>query len=208
MLSPIKKREDIISLMRNEKGTSLKTPRARFPLADRRNVPIVPKQAEFTPLLQSVTKKNFERSRKRKSGPETPAFLRNGNDENRSPALPAADASAMYGSDFGSSVLGNSGSTPIPQVASSSAQSTPLAALPKRDATGVVNDQGNLMTLREQENVRLFYVLGLRTFSDTCLDHRQGRERKFRAEAQNPFSRRGVEKVRARVERNRVKREY
>ena len=153
VLSPIKKKDDIIALMRNERGTSLRTPRARLPLADRRNLPAVSRQVEFTPLLQSVTKKNFERKGKRNSGPETPAFLKNGSQENQSPALPTADASALYGSDFGSSVLGNNGSTPIPQVISSSAQSTPLAALPKRDATGVINEQGQLMTLREQENV-------------------------------------------------------
>ncbi|KAG8529096.1 uncharacterized protein KY384_005731 [Bacidia gigantensis] len=153
MLSPIKKREDIVALMRNERGASLKTPRARMPLADRRNLPAVPKPAEFTPLLQSVTKRNFERNGKRKSGPETPAFLKAGYQNKGSPALPGAEASALYGSELGSSVLVDNGSTPIPQITSSSAQSTPLAALPKRDATGVLPDQGNLMTLREQETI-------------------------------------------------------
>ena len=153
MLSPIKKRDDIIALMRNEKGTTLKTPRARAPLADRRNMPAARKSSEFTPLLQSVTKRNIERNGKKNGVPETPAFLKAGYRGNDSPALPGGDVSAVYGSDFGSSVLGDNGSTPVPQVASSSAQSTPLAVLPKRDATSVLNDQGNLMTLREQENV-------------------------------------------------------
>ena len=153
ILSPIKKSEDIVSLMRNERGTTLKTPRARAPLADRRNLPAARKSSEFTPLLQSVTKKNFERHGKGNGIPETPAFLKAGYRGNESPALPGGDPSAVYGSDFGSSVLGENGSTPMPQVSSSSAQSTPLATLPKRDAMGVLNDQGNLMTLREQENV-------------------------------------------------------
>lgn len=160
VLSPIKRSEDIIALMRNEKGASLKTPRAtRLPLTDRRNLPAGSRQAEFTPLLQSVTKKNFERNNKRKSGPETPAFLRPGGKENLSPSLPNAESSALYGSDFGSSVLGDHGSTPLPQIASSSTQATPLAALPKRDATGILNDQGQLMTLREQENVSYMSAL-------------------------------------------------
>ena len=153
MISPLKK-DNIANLLRNERGVSLKTPRARPPLADRRNLPAVPKPAEFTPLLQSVTKRNFERNGKRKSGPETPAFLRPSYQGKDSPALPGAEASGLYGSDFGSSVLVDNGSTPMPQISSSSAQSTPLATLPKRDATGVLNDQGNLMTLREQETVR------------------------------------------------------
>lgn len=162
LLPPTNKKENIISLMRNGHSNHLlKTPRvgARFPLADRRNVPVMPKQAEFTPLLQSVHKKNIDRGGKRKSGPETPAHLRNGYVDDKSPALPSVDQSAMYSSDFGSSVMrGDNGSTPIPQVVSSSAQSTPLAVLPKRDATGVLNEQGNLMTLREQEHVRKAYL--------------------------------------------------
>ena len=153
VLSPIKRSEDIVSLMRNERGISLKTPRARPPLADRRNLPAARKSSEFTPLLQSVTKRNFERTGKSNGVPETPAFLKAGYRGNESPALPGGDTSAVYGSEFGSSVLGENGNTPMPQVASSSAQSTPLAVLPKRDTTGVLNDQGNLMTLREQENV-------------------------------------------------------
>ena len=157
LLPSANKKENIINLMRNGHGNAvLKTPRvgSRFPLANRQNVPAPPKQAEFTPLLQSVHKKNLERGGKRKSGPDTPAHLRNDYVGSKSPALPAMDASMMYSSDFGSSVMrGENGSTPIPQVVSSSAQSTPLAALPKRDATGVLNEQGNLMTLREQEHV-------------------------------------------------------
>ena len=153
LLSPIKKRDDIISLMRSERGMSLKTPRPGAALAGRRNPPAVSKAGEFTPLLQSITKRNLEKARKT-GAPETPAFLKASYQGGNSPALPG-EASAVYGSDFGSSVIGDHGSTPIPQVASSSAQSTPLAVLPKRDATGVLTDQGNLMTLREQENVGL-----------------------------------------------------
>ena len=152
-LSPLKGKNDLASHMRNGRGVSLKTPRARIPFTDRRNLPAAPGRGEFTPLLQSVAKKNLERSSKINGAPETPAFLKASYKGGNSPALPGAEVSGVYGSDFGSSVLGDSDGTPVPQIASSSAQSTPLAVLPKRDTTGVLNDQGNVMTLREQENV-------------------------------------------------------
>ncbi|KAL2057771.1 hypothetical protein ABVK25_002155 [Lepraria finkii] len=153
LLSPLKRKDDLVSQMRNGRGVSLKTPRARVPFSDRRNLPGVPGRGEFTPLLQSVARKNLERNGKLSGGPETPAFLKASYQGGNTPALPGAEASAIYGSDFDSSVLVDGEGTPMPQVASSSSQSTPLAVLPKRDATGVLMDQGNLMTLREQENI-------------------------------------------------------
>lgn len=153
LLSPLKRKEDIVSQLRNGRDIGLKTPRARVPLADRRNLP---GRTEFTPLLQSVARKRLERTGKLGGAPETPAFLKASYQGSDSPALPVGDVSGVYGSDLGSSVLGDGGGdgTPMPQVASSSAQSTPLAVLPKRDAAGGLTDQGNMMTLREQENVR------------------------------------------------------
>lgn len=93
------------------------------------------------------------RKGKLSGAPQTPAFLKAGYQETNSPALPTAEISGLYGDDTGSSVGVDGDGTPVPQVASSSAQSTPLAVLPKRDAGGVLADQGNMMTLREQENV-------------------------------------------------------
>ena len=154
LLSPLKRKDDLATQMRNGRGLSLKTPRARVPFADRRNLPTVPNRGEFTPLLQSVARKNLERNGKLAAAPETPAFLKASYKGGNSPALPDGEASAVYASDFGSSVLAENDGTPVPQVVSSSAQSTPLATLPKRDAAGVLTDQGNVMTLREQENVR------------------------------------------------------
>lgn len=154
LLSPLKRKDDMVSQMRNGRGINLKTPRARVPLADRRNLP---GRTEFTPLLQSVARKKLERNGKLSGAPETPAFLKASYQGSDSPALPVGDVSGVYGSVLGSSVLGDGDGDgpPIPQVASSSAQSTPLAVLPKRDAAGVLTDQGNMMTLREQENVRI-----------------------------------------------------
>lgn len=155
-LSPLKGKDGgLVDQLRAGRGINLKTPRARVPFADRRNLPAVPGRGEFTPLLQSVARKNLERNGKLSGAPETPAFLKASYKGGDSPALPAVDQSVVYGSDLGSSILGENDGTPIPQVTSSSAQSTPLAVLPKRDAAGVLADQGNVMTLREQENVGL-----------------------------------------------------
>lgn len=151
-LSPLKGKDNLVSDVRNGHGISLKTPRARVPFSDRRNLPGAPGRGEFTPLLQSVAKRNLERNGKISGAPETPAFLKAGYHGSDSPTLPGADVTGVYGSDVNSSAVGDDG-TPIPPVASSSAQSTPLAVLPQRDAAGVLTDQGNLMTLREQENV-------------------------------------------------------
>ena len=155
LLSPLKGKNGFVSQMRNNRGINLKTPRARVPFSDRRNLPGVPGRAEFTPLLKSVARKNLERNGKLSGGPETPAFLKAGYKGGNTPALPRADVSGAYGGDFfSSSILEEEDETPIPKAVSSSAQSTPLAVLPKRDPAGVLADQGNVMTLREQENVR------------------------------------------------------
>ena len=147
-LSPSKGKDDLLSQLRNNRGHNLKTPRTRAPLVDRRNLPAALAQSEFTPLLKSVGKKNLLRRGQANGAPQTPAFLKPGYNGNAdSPALPGAESSMVYGEGAGEG-------TPMPQNASSSAQSTPLAVLPKRDATGVLVDQGNMMTLREQENVR------------------------------------------------------
>lgn len=151
-LSPSKKESDLVSQLRHGRGISLKTPRSRAPFGDRRNLPVAPVQGEFTPLLKSVAKKNLQRN-KPNGVPETPAFLKKGYKGADSPALPSATPGA-YTENTGSSVGVTDEETPVPQIASSSAQATPLAALPKRDAEGVLTDQGNVLTLREQENVR------------------------------------------------------
>ncbi|KAI4199228.1 MAG: hypothetical protein LQ348_001924 [Seirophora lacunosa] len=153
-LSPSKKEKDLVSQMRNGRGISLRTPRPRVPLGDRRNLQAPPAQGEFTPLLKSVAKKNFQRSGKYDGVPETPAFLKNGYRGGASPALPTATPGA-YSENTGSSIGASDDGTPVPQIASSSAQVTPLATLPKREGEGVLTDQGNVLTLREQENVSL-----------------------------------------------------
>ena len=149
-VAPSRSNDDLLRQMRNGRGLNLKTPRPRNPLADRRNLPNV----EFTPLLKSVAKNNLNRKNNSRGVPQTPAFLKDGYKGADTPVLPGTESSRLYGEETGSLAGDEEGSTPVPQVASSSAQSTPLA-LPSRDAGGVLTAEGNAMTLREQENVRL-----------------------------------------------------
>ena len=208
-LSPSKRKDDLISQLRNGRGFSLKTPRARGPLKDLHNLPAASAQGEFTPLLQSGLRKNLIRNGKPNGAPATPAFLKAGFKGGKSPALPAAEVSAMYGYDEESSGMGEDDGTPVPQIASSSAQSTPLAVLPKRDAGGVLQDQGQMMTLREQENVR---VASLPHFvccnTNACLDYKQGRKGELWTQAQDSFPGGIITESRAWIQRGRFEGEY
>ena len=158
-MSPSKKNDDLVSQLRNGRGVSLRTPRSRVPFTDRRNLPMIPSGGEFTPLMKSIAKKNLQKVTKMNGIPETPAFLKPGYKGSDTPALPATTPNG-YAEDTGSSAEGLDDGTPVPQIASSSAQSTPLAVLPKRDEGGLLTDQGNVLTLREQENVRIFFKEG------------------------------------------------
>ncbi|MCJ1465199.1 hypothetical protein MMC07_003815 [Pseudocyphellaria aurata] len=150
-LSPSKSQGDLISQLRNGRGHSLKTPRSRVPFTDRQNQPKPSLRGEFTPLLKSAARNSILQKGKLSGVGQIPMFPKAGYEEINSPALPAAEFSGFY-NDTASSVGVDGDDTPVPQIASSSAQSTPLAVLPKREAGGVLADQGNVMTLREQEN--------------------------------------------------------
>ncbi|KAI9843312.1 MAG: hypothetical protein M1838_002699 [Thelocarpon superellum] len=151
--SPAHGQNDLISQARQgRKGPDLRTPRSRVPLADRRNAGALPR-GEFTPLLKSVAKTNLSRRNSKGRTTQTPALPRNGRGQENSPALPP-DMSGFYAGDLASSYVGNeTEATPMPQIASSSAASTPLAMLPRKDGGGVIADGANMMTLREQENI-------------------------------------------------------
>ena len=148
-------KQDLIAQMRNARhdGNSLRTPRAgsRQPLQLLPNGP----KAEFTPLLKSAAKNNMAKrmSARRTNGVETPAHLKSGYVGGGTPALPRLDEdSQLNEGNLSSSALNNSSFAAHPHDISSSAKSTPLAQLPSRNNGGVVND-GNMMTLREQENI-------------------------------------------------------
>ncbi|KAJ6115709.1 hypothetical protein N7523_006126 [Penicillium sp. IBT 18751x] len=107
-------------------------------------------KGEFTPLMRSATKNNFLRNGSAIRGmddPKTPAYLREGRGAAYTPGLPTIDMSDMYEDDATSDQA-----TPIPHVASSSAQSTPLPGLLGRNGSGVLGE-GQNMTLKEQERI-------------------------------------------------------
>jgi hypothetical protein len=154
--SPSRRRDLIgqIQHARRGNGLSLRTPRVggRDPLRVLPNGPAA--KTEFTPLMKSVTKTNLRRSSAKKFGvPDTPAYLKDGNSIiGATPGLPKlGDHSHIYAEHTGSSAGDAGDYTPMPQNVSSSAQGTPLAQLPPRDGGAVMGD-GNIMTLREQEN--------------------------------------------------------
>lgn len=103
-------------------------------------------KAEFTPLMKSVAKNNISKrlsASARRHGVPTPGAT-------PGLPLPRMDETNIE-SQHTSSSVGRNDYTPMPQNLSSSVAGTPLAQLPARDGA-VVND-GNVMTLREQENI-------------------------------------------------------
>jgi hypothetical protein len=153
---------DLLAQMRGDRPQPIRTPSARNPLTQLRQGAA---KVEFTPLLKSATRNRMQASANgfgvghldfgADGKPRTPAALKPGFKFDGSPALPEASVyDAMNSSSMGET--GMSG-TPMPPVASSSAMSTPLA-LPRRDGEGAL-DGGNMMTLREQEAVRIGFTL-------------------------------------------------
>lgn len=137
-------------------GSNMGTPRAsaatRSTKSALRQLPTAgPARGEFTPLMRSTTKNNFLKNMSMNRGaddPKTPAYLR----ESRrgaahTPGLPPIDMSDIYEEDMTADEP-----TPLPQAASSSAQSTPIPSLLGRDGRGVLGN-GQNMTLKEQERV-------------------------------------------------------
>lgn len=161
------KDEDIVKAIENRQrrsssGFNLSTPRAssgagskstRNALNDRRHLPTAaPPKGEFTPMMRSVTRNNLLRnmSAARSGAPKTPAYLKEGYRSNgNTPGLP--DMTDVYEEGATGSMAADE-ATPLPQVASSSAQSTPLPRL-RRDGSGAVVSDGQMMTLKEQEKV-------------------------------------------------------
>lgn len=141
---------NLLQQLRNGRsnGLNLRTPRQRGPLADRRNLPPSVGGAEFTPLLKSATRNSVRRYGKENGAdvPTTPALNRI--DEDDMTPIPRVDTSVYLGSRNQSYLEG----TP-PQVDSSSVASTPAAMQPRRDRDKGPLQDGNQLSLREQENV-------------------------------------------------------
>ncbi|EAQ92187.1 hypothetical protein CHGG_00422 [Chaetomium globosum CBS 148.51] len=141
---------NLLQQLRNGGRPSIKTPRGnRAPFNDRRNLPAGLGGPEFTPLLKSATRNSVRRHGVGKENPgrATPGFLAK-IDESMTP-MPAGETS-MYGASHNTSSF--IGGTPLPEVDSSSAASTPLVMRRRENGKGPLED-GNQLSLREQENV-------------------------------------------------------
>lgn len=160
-------------------GAVLRTPRARNALSNVRNAGA---RNEFTPLLKSAAHSRFFHSSRKLNGlheekenegsaddlvnsmmaagpggvPRTPAYLKPGYVEVQTPGLPVN--SSVLDEDHTGSSAGMDRTPAPPNVASSSLMSTPMPILPPRGEEGR-GDQGNVLTLREQEAVRIEYLV-------------------------------------------------
>ncbi|KAF5677219.1 myosin heavy chain [Fusarium heterosporum] len=141
---------NLLQQLRNGRsgGINLRTPRQRGPLADRRNLPPSVGGAEFTPLLKSATRNSVRRFGKENGNavPNTPALDKI--DEGDLTPVPRGDTSIYLGSR-NQSYLENT----IPEVDTSSVTSTPLAVSRRRGGEKGPLQDGNQLSLREQENV-------------------------------------------------------
>ncbi|KAL7790336.1 putative spindle-pole body protein [Trichoderma ceciliae] len=143
---------DLLQQLRNggrSNGINIRTPRQRGPLADRRNLPSNIGGGEFTPLLKSATRNGTRRNGKENTAAvaNTPAALRRLVEEDDMTPLPRMDASVYSARNV--SYLDND----LPQVEASSAASTPIGLPPRRDGDKGPLQDGNQLSLREQENV-------------------------------------------------------
>ena len=153
--SPKKRHNDLVSQMRNAGRTNLKTPKSRNILAERGLSVQNRRSGEFTPLLKSHTKRAITYGKENAFLPRTPAFLKATHGTKDTPELRPPESSAVFQSDTDSDIGTHTEQHSLPVVAGSSVQSTPLATLPQANGDRMLDDQRNLMTLREQENVSI-----------------------------------------------------
>ncbi|KAI0871119.1 microtubule associated-domain-containing protein [Hypoxylon argillaceum] len=143
------KDNNLLHQLRNGQGASLRTPRgSRAPLGEKRNIPASIGGAEFTPMLKSATRNRARRRGKENTnGSATPALGKIDEDMDMT-NVPVE--SSLFGPSRNMSYADASA---LPEVAASSTTSTPLV-LPTRSGgnKGLLQD-GNQLSLREQENV-------------------------------------------------------
>lgn len=147
---PSKDKNDLFQQLQDGRrgGNNITTPRRRVALGEKRNLPPGLSGGEFTPMLKSATRNSALRNGKENTL-RTPAFLKSGGLGNIVEDLsPLPVDSSAYGSGMASYI----GGTPA-QIENSSMASTPMAMLSRRkEAPGMLQD-GNQLSLREQENV-------------------------------------------------------
>lgn len=144
--------DDLLNAMKTAPNATRKTHTFATPSARTggRRAPVT--KPEFTPLLHSAVRNR--QSRQMLGGElETPAALKAGY-RFSSPALPEA---SMMGGD---SMVSDTDETPIPiPNSSSSAMGTPLPQMPRKGDLGLNGDGGNVLTLKEQEEVCQIAIL-------------------------------------------------
>lgn len=144
------KEPNVFQSQRNGAGRpSLRTPRGtknRAPFNDRINIANGLGGGEFTPLLKSATRNSARRRGGKENGLVTPALGRI--NEDMTPIQPGE--SSMYRSSREASYLDR---TPIPDVDSDSTATTPLIMRRGQAGSGGPLQDGQQLSLREQENV-------------------------------------------------------
>ena len=152
-VSPKKRQGDLVSQMRRKGTAGLKTPNFRRALLDRPNISKKGGAEEFTPLMKSAKKIMAQRGKENVHALKTPAFLRTLHEADEGPGLPVSESSVVLVSDSDTTdmALQHAGARGLPLANSSSIMSTPMLHTVKGDR--MLEDQKNLMTLREQENV-------------------------------------------------------
>lgn len=143
---------NLLTQLRNGGRPTLRTPRgsnARAPFGDRKNLPTGLGGAEFTPLLKSATRNSTRRygPGKENGVVATPGFLAK-IDEDMTPM--AAGESSIYN---GSRNTSSYDATALPEVDASSVASTPMVMRKRGDGGKGPLEDGNQLSLREQENV-------------------------------------------------------
>lgn len=145
------KEPNVFQALRNGNGKpSLRTPRGtknRPPFGDRINLPKGISGGEFTPLLKSATRNSARRRSGKENGLVTPAAL--GKIDEDSTPIPLGDTS-VYRSSRDPSFLER---TSLPDVDSDSTASTPMIMRRGKASNGGPLQDGQQLSLREQENV-------------------------------------------------------
>jgi chromosome segregation ATPase len=143
------KDNNLVQQLRNGRAVNLRTPRgSRAPLGDKRNLPAGIGGAEFTPMLKSATRNSARRRGKENTnGLATPALGKIDEDMDMT-NVPVE--SSLFGPSRNMSYVE---ATPLPEVTASSTTSTPMVLPTRRGGSKGPLQDGNQLSLREQENV-------------------------------------------------------
>ncbi|KAF2971959.1 hypothetical protein GQX73_g1518 [Xylaria multiplex] len=143
------KDNNLLQQMRNGRPVNLRTPRgSRAPLGDKRNLPAGLGGSEFTPMLKSATRNSIrKRGKENTNGLTTPALGKIDEDMDMT-NVPVE--SSLFGP---SRNMSYADATALPEVDASSTTSTPVVLPTRRGGNSGPLQDGNQLSLREQENV-------------------------------------------------------